>query len=418
MLVSVLLTGCGLSPGLTSPVPTSPAPHQQTTAASRLPSSPQVQTFLQRLFDAARTGDRRTWTDGVSRLDPVFAARADILRSNLAGLGQDPLQVRLTGNEQALTPDRAAQLGRDARAWQVAVSWRLPGETAVAEHDVWVTVVTSPPGVRLAGLDDGPQPRREAEPVWWRGRVTRIDRADVTLLLGAGQSPARWVALVADSVAAARRHLSAPLTSHQPGRIVVEIPASLDDFAAVLGAAPSTYAETAAVTRPEGPTNRAADRIVVNPALGRQPELERRLTLTHETVHVATGSARSPAPLWAVEGLAEFVAYRSQTHARGPARQRLGHELERNGVPTGWPDDPAFGANAQQADTAYALAWVACDVIARDHSSRALAAFYARLDAGDTVAAAAQQALHTDERTLLASWRAALARIAAASRTG
>ena len=271
----------------------------------------------------------------------------------------------------------------------------------------------------MAGTDDGAEGSAEESsvPIWWLAPVERIDRPGLTLLLGAGQAGSSWVDLTAASVADARRQLPAPLASHWPNRVVVEIPGRIDDFVAILGSAPGAYADTAAVTRPEGQDVSAALRIVVNPALARQPERERRLTLTHETVHVATRSARSPAPLWAVEGLAEYVAYQAQPAASAPTRQRLGRALQGQRLPAAWPDDAAFATTGPEAETVYAQAWVACAVIARDHSEQALGEFYARLDAGDTVAAAARRALHTDEASLLRAWRAELGRIAAADRT-
>ena len=398
----------------------SPPPPPDSAAAADRSVLPSVQGFLSRLFEAGRTGDRGGWTAGLSGRDPDFTAEARTLWGNLRQLDLDRLDVRLTGAEKPPSATGSARLGPDARTWQITLSWRLTGESAPAAHDVWVTVAPGPAGLQLAGLDDAPPAPsgsvHAAEPLWWRHGVTRIDRGDLILLLGAGQAPTRWTELVATSVADARTRLPAPLAHRWPGRIVVEVPGSVEDFATVLGADRSTYAGTAAVTRAEGPNTRAALRIVVNPALAQRPVLERRLTLTHETVHVATDSAQSPAPLWAVEGLAEFVAYRAQPGARRSTRHELGVALAAEGMPTAWPADRAFDAGAGQAAAAYAQAWIACDVIARDHSNAALGDFYGRLDDGDSVATAARRALHTDEATLLAAWRAELGRVRASTR--
>ena len=416
MLGSALLS-CGADP---APSPVGSADPASSPAFAARSALPPAQVFLSQLFEAGRTGDRRGWTAGLSGRDPAFVGEARTLWRNLRQLELDRLDVRLTGAEKPLSATASARLGPHARTWQVTMSWRLTGERAPAEHDVWVTVAPGPAGLQLAGLDDGPPAPpgsgREAQPLWWRHGVTRIDRGGLILLLGAGQAPTQWTELVAASVADARAHLPAPLVRRWPGRVVVEVPGSVEDFATVLGADRSTYAGTAAVTRAEGPNTRAALRIVVNPALAQRPVLERRLTLTHETVHVATDSAQSPAPLWAVEGLAEFVAYRAQPSARRSTRHELGTALASDGVPTGWPADRAFGAGAGQVRATYAQAWIACDVIARDHSSAALGDFYTRLDDGDSVATAARRALHTDEGTLLAAWRSELARVRASSR--
>lgn len=364
--------------------------------------------MLDRLFEAARTGDRPTWTAGLSTRDPAFARRARVLFENLAGLRLSRLGVRPTGARQALPGSRQALLGPTAQVWQVTVDWALPGEPATAQASLWLTLLPGPGGVRLAGTSDGAGPDTPAEPIWWRDPVTRVDRGAVTLLLGQGQRATTWLALTARSVGAARRELPRPLAARWPDRVVVEVPGDNAGFEAVLGAAPGSYAGTAAVTRAEGPRTDAAVRIVVNPALARRPALERRLTLVHETVHVATRSGSSPAPLWAVEGLAEYVAYAAEPGGRVATERALAGALRRDGLPSQLPADGDFAAGVPGVDVAYAEAWTACRTVADHRSAAALGRFYARLDAGDPVGVAAPDTLGVDEAGLRGWWRTAL----------
>ena len=236
----------------------------------------------------------------------------------------------------------------------------------------------------------------------------------MTVLVGPGQDARRWLDLAAGAAAAAHDHLPAVLRRRWDGHLVVEVPGSGDDLARVLGASPTAYASTAAVTRPEGPTTEAAVRVVVNPATARDPDVELATTLTHETVHVATRSAASRAPLWAVEGLAEYVALEAHPGQRadeltalptGPAPARL-------------PADAAFGDGGPGVTGAYAQAWLACKAVAEHRSRADLGRFYRALDGGDPVGSAARRALDVDEATLVGWWRADLGARAAAHAAG
>ena len=348
----------------------------------------------------------------MSPLDPAFADRAELLFTNLSGLRLSRLAVRLTGARGALTPARRALLGPQAEVREVSVSWQLPAEPDPAEHTVWLTLVPTASGVHLAGTSDGPDPSTQALPLWWLRPVTRDDRDDVTVLLGQGQQSSWWTDLAVDSAAAAAENLPASSRRRWSGHLVLEVPGTGADFAAVLGAAPQTYAGTAAVTRAAGPSTEAALRVVVNPALLDRPRAERRATLTHETVHVATRSAGSPAPLWAVEGLAEYVALRAWPETRDRSDRALAAVLASRGIPEALPADASFAAGSPDGFAAYAEAAFACRVIAEEHSVGALGRFYARLDAGASVAEAAEDTLGVHERDLVASWRAGLDRLA------
>ena len=298
---------------------------------------------------------------------------------------------------------------------QARLDWRLTGERSDAISTVWLTLVPGTTGPRLAGTDDGPADgtddgsEPDAVPLWWLAPVTRAARGDVTVLVGPGQDAARWLDLAVRAAADARTHLPEPLRGRWDGRLVVEVPGSSAELGRVLGAAPTTYASTAAVTRPEGPTTDAAVRVVVNPATAAQPDDALGATLVHETVHVATRSAASPAPLWAVEGLAEHVAL-----AAHPAQRSADlAALRGGGAPTGLPADAAFATGGADVGAAYAQAWLVCEAVVEHRGEDDLGRFYAALDAGAPVGEAARTTLGVDEATLVGWWREALRRATA-----
>ena len=403
-LLTLGLSGCTDARSL--PVGAAAPSSARPSAARGAPSSdrPDARVSLQRTFAAGVSGDRTAWDMGTAASDPGFAARSDVLFANLRALRPVRLQVHPTGVEQPLRAARRATLGPGARVVQARLDWRLLGERSDASSLVWVTLVPGPDGERLAGTDDGTTLDAPALPLWWLGPVSVRTRGDVTVLVGAGQDVDRWSDLAREAAADTRAHLPRVLADRWDGRLVVEVPADETTFTRVLGAAPAAYATTAAVTRPEGPTTHAAVRVVVNPATARDPDAALGATLTHETVHVATRSAASAAPLWAVEGLAEHVALRAHPDQRTAELAAL----RGVGRPTVLPPDGAFAAGAADVTGTYAQAWLVCEAVADHRGEAALGRLYLALDRGRPLAAAADATLDVDDAVVVRWWRAAL----------
>ena len=103
-----------------------------------------------------------------------------------------------------------------------------------------------PAGERLAGTDDGTDLDSPAVPLWWLAPMTRTTHGNVTVLVGPGQDPRRWSGLAVRAARDAHDHLPSVLRRGWDGHLVVEVPGSGDDFARVLGAAPTAYATTRA----------------------------------------------------------------------------------------------------------------------------------------------------------------------------
>ena len=414
-LVTLLALGLG-SCAVPEPSPDpSPTPLVSSPASSpaSTPAPVDAQTSMARLFAAGVAGDRAGWDAGVATRDAAFAVRSALLFDNLRILAPARLRVRLSGAEQPLGPVRRAELGPGARVVQARIVWRLRGERADASATVWLTLVPGPHGDVLAGTDDGTTLDTPATPLWWLAGVTRVSRGDVTVLVGPGQDAARWAALARRAAADAHDDLPRPLRDRWDGHLLVEVPGSEADFARVLGAVPSAYATTAAVTRPEGPTTGAAVRVVVNPATAEDSDAELGTTLVHETVHVATRSAGSDAPLWAVEGLAEHVALQAHPDQRRDERA----VLSAGERPRRLPADASFTAGGKDVTAAYAQAWLVCLAVDEHRGGSDLGRFYLALDDGRSVEAAARATLGVDDAVVLRWWRDAL-RQATADRPG
>ena len=123
-----------------------------------------------------------------------------------------------------------------------------------------------------------------------------------------------------------------------------------------------------------------------------------------------------PAPQWAEEGLAEWVAL-----GRGRRSTKIRHvralldDVERRGPPLAPPDDEAFAAGAPELNRAYAEAWLVCRYVAERYSAARLGRLYAELDRGRSLDEASRAALGVGADELVAGWRRYLVRLARAA---
>ena len=387
-----------------------PAPSPTSSPIGSTPAAAAAQTVLDRLVRAARDRDRPAFDAEISTLDPSFDDRARLLFTNLAGLPWQTLELRLRGAPSP-APDRLRDLlGPDAWRQPATVRWRLEGETAEAEHTVWLTFAVQDARPRLAGTeppqDAGAPDDFAPQPVWWTGPVTAASRGDVTVLAGSGQPAATWLDQATAAAAEVRARVSAGAAARWPGDLVVEVPGSRRAFEAVLGAEPGSYAAIAAVTLSEGPSVDSALRVVVNPEVTRTlAPLGVAVVLTHETVHVATRSPDSPAPTWLVEGLADDIALTAHPDAAVGVAEPLLERVRVDGPPQALPGDDEFLAGADDLAVTYAEAWMACRYLRRTYSAEALQRLYTALDAGRGLDEALTEELGVDTAGFTAGWR-------------
>lgn len=303
------------------------------------------------------TQDASRWTRLIDPSDPGFAVVAERLRANLA---QFSLELAPAGQTHELSESRTRQLGPSALAHGVRVRWAVPGERAPAEHLIWLTLTDSDRGIRLAGVKDGP-PQRAARPIWWDTPVTVHRRDGVAVVTVAGTDAGPWLAGLTEAASTlSEREPQLPL-------VVAEVPAGAADFEQVLGVSPGSYRRVAATAWPFGPTVR----IVVNPDAAPEQGAARQMLLTHETVHVATGSVGRDVPLWLAEGYADLIALAGQPEVTAEHRRQLAEDQRGHGIATDLvtaaelaPDHPRVHANYQRA-------WLTVGVLDRGRGSAA-----------------------------------------------
>ena len=105
--------------------------------------------------------------------------------------------------------------------------------------------------------------------------------------------------------------------------------------------------------------------------------------ITHESTHVATDAANSPAPIWLVEGFADYVALRAQRLPLTTTASRIIALVRHHGVPRGAARPRRSSRpGAPHLEARYESAWLACRLLAQDGGTPALVAFYRAMDAG------------------------------------
>lgn len=394
LLVGLLSVGCDRA----APAPTPPT----------LGGDPATQATLDALAAAVLRADHGAFAAATDFVDPAFVPLAERLYG-LSRLPLTELRLRLRGPRTALGPERRAALGAQAWSQQVTVRWRLADDRGPAEHALDLAFRSEAGRTRLAGA--GAPRDQVAVPLWWQQDVTlrRTDR--VTVLAPDAVLAAAWLARGRAAVAAVAGRLPTGLAAGWPRSLVIEVPTTRQGFERVLGVPPGGYAAIAAVTWPEGPDPAdAALRVVVNPALAaRLDATSVAVLLAHEVVHVASRSASSGAPLWLVEGYADYLAYAAYPAAEPAAARELLAYVRASGAPRTLPTDADFRPDSAALARHYAVAWSVCRFVATDASPAALGRFYRLADARAGLDAAARAALGSDVSTLTARWRRDLA---------
>lgn len=369
---------------------------------------------------AARHGDQATAAALVSSRDNAFAGRAATWAGNLDRVAWSTLTWTVQPAQRELTDGRRQALGLDSQAsdaWvqEIAITWAYADEPRVAEEDVWLTFVTESSSTggaatTLAGdtddpTDISPTPLWLQQPVWLR-------RSGSVVVVTASAAASNWVSEARQAQQAVAQRVGIA-DRDRGGVLVVEVPQSRALFERTLGVSPGSYATVAAAAWPIGPdTSRAPIHVVVNPEAASQlSDLGRQVLLTHEAVHVAVRSPGSPAPTWLVEGYADQIAYDALPAGSTPALRSVEQAVRAYGAPRRWPPDADFAPDAKDLDLAYDLAWTATHSIAHGSGAGALNRFYAEVNAGKSVDAAAK-GIGSSESALRKRWVADLNRAA------
>lgn len=301
LLAAALFAGCAITP----------APGVGVTLADTLGSAlsdHSIDAFLTAFSD-----DDQGRARGTSWYTALSAADGDLRQD---GASQVEVTTTFPGDRRAATQTIAYQLEDDGSL--------ITGVSPTPGTPLWAleatSITTGVSGTLVsAGLDD------TARSAW----SNRLDHAAATVDREGVPGVGGWT-----------------------GGLVVEVPRGDADFQVVTGSAASS---ASAITTCEGGT----PRIVISPRALSLGTGWLDSTLVHEAVHVATDSACvAPGDSldWAVEGLAESVAARTDAATASRNRELVADELAAHGVPDALPA-------RLETLTDYALAQLAVDQV-------------------------------------------------------
>jgi hypothetical protein len=376
LLVPALVAGCG---GHSGP---------RNSAADATDAAAQgIRQTLDRRAVALLHHDRAAFLAGIDPRASRFLGRQRAMFGNIADVPLADVSYRLVRTGAFGLPPTAD--GTVRTATEVQLRYRLSGfdsEPVVATD--YLTMSRRGGSWLVAGDDDGAATgHRGAVQLWDQGPVTVV-RGAHSLVLGLGPAAGlRGYAKEADeAVPEVRRTWGGGWS----GQVVVEVPRTLDQMAALVDAEPSDYRGIAAVTTGEagGTAKVHSDRVIVNPeAFDGLSSFGRQTVLTHETTHVATRAwTNSRTPLWLSEGAADWTAYRTAGRTAPEIAPELAAAVAAGRLPTALPTDADFRSTDPDAlARAYEGGWLACRMIADQWSPAELVALYKAAAAGTPI---------------------------------
>ncbi|MEV5002932.1 hypothetical protein [Nocardioides sp. LML1-1-1.1] len=341
--------------------------------------------------------------------DPAAAAALgadDDAASLLAALARNVAQLRLSDVTLRYVTETGRTSGSDSWDGLVALTWRVSGfDEASSRAEVPFTFTDGGRKIAAIGGETG------RLPLWLTGPVVVRRSAGVLVLAtGAAADADRFARRAQRAVTAARGVLGGD------ERLVVEVPADPAQLGRALDADQATYAAIAAVTAPVDGTRVAGSpvHVFVNRSVyDALDPVAAQVVMTHEAVHAVTGAVLAQgAPLWLVEGFADYVALRDVDLPVSRTAAQVIAQVKREGVPERLPAESDFDPAASHLGTVYEAAWLLCVILAEHRDEAALVAFYRSVLGGTKVASALRASFGWSEADLTAAWRSRLASLA------
>jgi hypothetical protein len=305
--------------------------------------------------------------------------------------------------------DQDGAVGADGSfAADVDTTWRFAGFDHTTEHLAVRFGIADRQGRLLVDRIGGGGHRT---PLWLSDPL-QVRRTPTSMVLvdGSAAEASRLAGLAERAVPQVRRVLPG-----WTGGLVVEVPRSQHGLEVALGADRGSYDGIAAVTTtPDGShSRRSPSHVFVNPQVfGPLRPQGAQVVITHEATHVATDAAMSTAPIWLVEGFADYVALSAQQLPVPTTAARIIALVRHNGLPRHLPDAREFAAGAPHLEARYESAWLACRLLAQTGGQSALVAFYRAVDAGSALGPALHRHFGLTVSGFVGRWRALLAQVA------
>ncbi|TDD80615.1 hypothetical protein E1293_20365 [Actinomadura darangshiensis] len=363
---AVLLAGGAGLLGARSGGETSGASGTRTSRAAAGTFDPEAAaTVLANRARAVRDGDRLGFLATVGDAPAAFQDAQSRMYDNLRKLPLDGWQERIV-NTQAMDEENAVL--------RLEVRYRLQGfDKGQVARTRYLTLAPHGGAWTIAG-DGTSRGLTDDAAIWDAGPLTVV-RGRASLVIG----DAGGLDGIADRLDAAVPVVTGVVGKGWAQRVVALVPADAALASALAGPGQSLGEIAALATvAPSAGSGRGEDRVVVSPGtFGRLNELGRKVVLTHELTHVATGGARDRrTPLWLIEGFADYVGYRSVKISARSAAGELRREVAAGRLPSALPAAAAFSGGSPRLSQAYQEAWLACRMVADRYGEATLLRLY------------------------------------------
>jgi hypothetical protein len=348
---------------------------------------------LQDLVAAVSAGDRASAERVAPSDDPDAASR-------LGDLADAAADTRLTDLALRYIDEEGGPAGDGSWTAVVDVRWAFDGfddEPTATELQVRFQGRDDGDGVAITSIGGG----AHRTPVWMSGPIQVARSGDVLVVAAEGIDLSTYARRARAAVPTVSR-----VVADWSGRLVVEVPADGAALEAALGAEPGYYSQIAAVTGAGGEVYPGAPiHVYVNPdvfdGLGRAGQ---QVVLAHEATHVATEAPFSSAPVWLVEGFADYVALRDTTLPLTRTARQAAERVRDEGLPKALPDASEFDTRGPHLGAVYEESWLICETLAARGGDAALVRFYTAVSDGAPVAEALEQELDWTEPDLVDAW--------------
>ncbi|MEJ2859360.1 MULTISPECIES: hypothetical protein [unclassified Saccharothrix] len=346
------LTGLGVAVTPAEPSASPPA------AVVADPREQAVQDLLERRAKAVVERDEGAFTADLDpAADPAFVRGQRELFRNLAAVPLAEWEYRLEGetNLAGITPPAADAVW----APDVRLVYRLRGVDVVPSTQPMAYLFTRRGDRWYLNSDTALEPlgKRTWRGPWDFGPCHVLTGTGGFVLSHPGGEPlaARVLAELDTAVDTVTR-VWGPAWSRQ---VAVLIPAGVEELRALVGPgfADGSIAGVAVADRVDAETRTAqGQRVVLNPAgASVLSPLALRVLLRHEITHVAArGETVDGAPMWLLEGFADYVGYRGSDVPPRKAAPALAAQLQRE-LPTALPADADFRGPGMEL--AYQQSW-------------------------------------------------------------
>ncbi|MBA0048431.1 hypothetical protein [Mycobacterium sp. NPDC050853] len=357
-----------------------------------------IRALLTHYSEALRSGDATALRALLAPDRPKFIEAQLRLQENLSGLKTDTFEFRLAAEVPA---DPVVQHQQ----------WRLDATLVYAVSGVDKVAVQRPTTVGVSrDKDDWRLFDAGAAAVPWQFAPVvearkKVGDRDVVVL---GHPGSAVMPRLTDEVDGALRSLSEFWGAGWHSGVLLVAAGSDAEFAAVVGGERTDGIAAAAVADRVDSGVAVGQRVIFAAGSAALPPDQFRVVLRHELFHAAARTLTGDhAPLWLVEGVADYNGRRGSGTPFRNAAPMLTSALAAGRIPDHLPTDAELDTPDTHRTQAYEEAWSVAQYVAETFGEPQLVKLY-RYGAAfvpDPQGAAIQRALGVDEATLVRQWR-------------